>query len=355
MAQASHKALIVGGLGVSGRHLATELAARPNWDVLSVARSAPPATVSLADRVQHLRLDACDPQACRQLLAQHRGITHLFYCARQDHPQPSEEVRLNNAMLTNVLDALAASSPGLQHVMVMHGMKAYGTLVGPFRTPARETDPRLPVTLSYYAQEDLLRERCAQSGWSWSTLRPGPIMGITLGYSGNLVQILGVWGSICRELGMPLWFPGTEAGFNSLRQGCDVRLLAKAAVWTATHESCANQAFNVSNGDLFRWERLWPEIAAFFGLEPGPVFPMRLRDFMRDKDPLWNALVERHGLQPNPFSAVASWGYADTFHNGWDSFSTDLRLRATGFSQVSDTSGCLLGLLAQLRGERIIP
>ncbi len=346
-------ALIVGGLGVSGRYLCAELA-QQGWEVLSAARRAGEAGEQ-GPRVRPVKLDASDPQACRSALQAHPGVTHVFHCARRDHAVAAEEVRFNTEMLANVLDALAETSPTLQHVTLMHGMKAYGTLLGAFRTPARESDPRLPVALSYYAQEDLLLARQPSATWTWSALRPGPIMGITLGYSGNVVQILAVWGSICRELGMPLWFPGTLAGFTALRQACDARLLAKAAAWTATHPACANQAFNVGNGELFRWEHLWPRLAAFFGLEAAGPAPIRLRDFMQDKEPLWKQMVQRHSLQPNPFSAVASWGYADTFHNGWDSFASDVRLRTTGFGAVAETGESLLGLFAELRDSRVIP
>ena len=260
---------------------------------------------------------------------------------------------MNLTMLRNVLEVIEEASPKLTHINLIHGMKAYGTLLGPFKTPAVETDPRVPPPLAYYEQEDYVRERRAR--WSWSTLRPGPICGITLGHSGNLVQILGVYGSICRELGLPLWFPGTAAAFSALRQACDARLLAKAAVWVATHETCANQVFNVGNGEVFRWEHLWPSLAEFFGLQPAGPLCVRLTETMRDKAPVWERIAAKHELFPHPFASVASWGYSETFHNGWDSFASDTRLRATGFGEVIDTKTSLLGMLAQLRERRIIP
>ena len=42
--------------------------------------------------------------------------------------------------------------------------------------------------------------------------------------------------------------------------------LAAAIVWMATEEGCANQVFNVTNGDYYRWENLWPRIADHFGV-----------------------------------------------------------------------------------------
>ena len=61
-----------------------------------------------------------------------------------------------------------------------------------------------------------------------------------------------------------------------------------ATVWAATDPRCANQAFNIANGDLFRWEEMWPRIAGFFDLDVAPSLPMSLADVMSDKEPAWH-------------------------------------------------------------------
>jgi nucleoside-diphosphate-sugar epimerase len=344
-------ALVIGGLGVAGRHIVGELAGRSDWQITAVARKHGPFGL----RVRFVSADVADVAACQRALAAIERVTHVFYAARNDDPDPVEQSRVNLAMLRNVLDAVEHASPQLAHVNLMHGMKAYGTLLGPFKTPALETDPRLPMPIAYYAQEDLVRERAARARWTWSTLRPGAIYGLTLGHSGNLVQILGVYGTLCRELGTPLWYPGTQQGFDALRQGVDAELLARAAVWVATRPACANQAFNISNGDVYRWRTLWPAVAAFFGIDAGPPLAMRLKDAMSDKAAVWERIVAKHALAGHRFEDVASWAYADTFHNGWDAFASDVRLRSTGFAEVVDTQSALLAALGRLRRERIIP
>jgi hypothetical protein len=65
-------------------------------------------------------------------------------------------------------------------------------------------------------------------------------------------------------------------------------LLARAMVWMATTPSCANQAFNITNGDLIRWEHTWPKIAQYFGMEMGPRRNISLVQFMADKGPVWD-------------------------------------------------------------------
>jgi hypothetical protein len=50
----------------------------------------------------------------------------------------------NVALLTNLMDAVEPAAEALQHVNLMHGTKWYGNHLGPFKTPAKETDPYAP-------------------------------------------------------------------------------------------------------------------------------------------------------------------------------------------------------------------
>lgn len=74
----------------------------------------------------------------------------------------------------------------------------------------------------------------------------------------------------------------------------DVDLLSKATIHLSTHKACENQAYNINNGDLFRWRDLWPKIAQHFGLETGPNLPLDLVTMMGtpDKKELWDKTVK---------------------------------------------------------------
>ncbi|MFJ7928287.1 hypothetical protein [Peribacillus sp. NPDC096448] len=50
--------------------------------------------------------------------------------------------------------------------------------------------------------------------------------------------------------------------------------------------------FNITNGDLFRLNELWPKIANYFGLGPAPPLQMSLDIVMMNKEQLWNKMVE---------------------------------------------------------------
>ena len=162
--------------------------------------------------------------------------------------------------------------------------------------------------------------------------------------------------AICRELGCALDFPGPEGAYRSLTQVTSIELLARAMAWMATEPGCANQAFNVTNGDIFRWSRLWPRIAKAFGMACGSVRPLRLPEVMQGKEAVWDRVCERSGLASRPLSAVANWGYLDaTLERTWDEILSTTKARRFGFHEWEDSEAQLLALIGEYRAAKILP
>jgi nucleoside-diphosphate-sugar epimerase len=168
--------------------------------------------------------------------------------------------------------------------------------------------------------------------------------------------VIAVYASISRELGVPLRFPGSPGAYTSLIEMTDAGLLAKAAVFAATTPSAANQAFNVTNGDMFRWSSMWPRIAAAFDMEVAPPLPMSLTEVMADKAGLWDDMVRRHGLLPTPYSDVSSWAFGD-FVFGWDHdvIADTSKSRRAGFHEYVETEAMFRRIFDDLRASRVIP
>jgi nucleoside-diphosphate-sugar epimerase len=345
------KALVAGALGIVGGSIADHLHARGGWEVVGVSRGAPRRETGW----RLVRADLTDADAVRALVAAEGGITHLFHAARAPRPDPTEETRMNAGMLDALLAPLAAS-PDFEHVCMVHGSKWYGSHLGPFRTPAREDDPRPAGPNFYYDQADRVAERQAGARWTWSTLRPGVVWGYALGYPHNIAAVIAVLASLARARGEPLYFPGTQACYDAITQATDARLLARAAEWAATDPRCANQHFNLLDGDAFRWRYLWPVIARHLGLEAGGVRTVRLAETMADRAPQWRTLVEHHSLRPHALGELVDWHYADmTFRQDWDHLSSTLKARAHGFDGFVDTEAMVLALLDRYRAERLVP
>ncbi len=352
MAAGRKVALVVGAKGVIGGNLVDHLAELGDWDVIGVSRRGG----TPEGRVRHVAVDLLDPDACAAVAGEFADVTHVFYAAYQDRPTWAELVPPNLAMLVNIVDAVTAAAPNLRHVSLMQGYKVYGAHLGPFKTPARESDPEHMPPEFNVDQQKFLLDRAGAARWTWSAIRPSVVCGFALGNPMNLALVIGVYGAICRELGVPMRFPGKPGAYDKLLEMTDAGLLAKATVWAATDERCANQAFNINNGDLFRWSEMWPRIAEFFGVETSTPLPMSLSTVMADKQDLWDSMVARHGLQEISYDDVSSWGFGDfVFSWDYDMFADGTKARRFGFHEYVDTERMFLDILADLRRRRIIP
>ncbi len=346
------KALVAGALGVVGRGLIGHFRALPEWDVVALSRRA----VVAEDRLQPISIDLLDRRQCEAALAGLQDVTHVFYVAYAPRPSHAEEVEPNLRILCNLMEVLEAAAPGLQHVSLMQGTKAYGAHLGPYKTPARETDPRIISPLFYYPQQDYLAALANGKTWTWSVMRPRCIWGFSLGSTMNMATALGVYAAISQELGLPLCFPGTERGYKRIDQAVDTELLAKACVWAATEPRCANEIFNVANGGLFRWEEIWPRIADALGMPVGPVRDVKLTEAMADKGSLWSRMVEKHRLQALPYEQLVDWSFADfQWRMDYDHISDTTKLVRYGFREMVDDEAMMVRLLRQMQQERIIP
>jgi nucleoside-diphosphate-sugar epimerase len=345
-------ALVVGAQGVIGGNLAGYLDALGDWDVIGLSRRGG----SPAGHVRHVAVDLLDADDTRKKLADLTDVTHIFYAAYQDRATWSELVAPNVAMLVNTLEAVEPVASNLTHVSLMQGYKVYGAHLGPFKTPARETDPRHMPPEFNVDQQAFLEDRQAGRDWTWSALRPSVVGGYALGTPMNLVMVIAVYAAMSKELGLPLRFPGKPGSYDALLEMTDAGLLARATVWAATDKRAANQAFNINNGDLFRWSEMWPAIARYFELEVAPSLPMSLEVSMADKEPLWKAMVRNHGLADNAYADVSSWAFGDAvFSWDYDLIADGSKARRFGFHDYVETEAMFTDLFDDLRRRKIIP
>jgi nucleoside-diphosphate-sugar epimerase len=194
------------------------------------------------------------------------------------------------------------------------------------------------------------------SNWTWSTTRPGAVCGYGNGARINLMTVLAVYGTMMKELKLPLYFPGDEKTFNSITFASDVGILNRAMLWASTDPRAANQAFNIGNGDSFRWQYMWPHVASLFDIEPGPVKPTSLVEFMKDKTSVWEKIVARNGLKQTQLHKLAPWTYADTvFSRGWDNMISMVKANRFGFTEMIDTQDMMTSIIDDFRTRRIIP
>ncbi|MGU3286735.1 SDR family oxidoreductase [Methylobacterium mesophilicum] len=352
----SNTALIVGASGIVGSATGALLAGE-GWRVAGLARKP----VDLAG-VEPVVADLQDPDSLDRALA---GLapSHVFLATWQRRPTEAEMIRVNRAMIENLLDALRPQK-SVRHVALVTGLKHY---LGPFeaygkgtlpQTPFREDQGRLDIENFYYAQEDAVFDASARDGFTWSVHRPHTIIGKAVGNAMNMGTTLACYATLCRELKRPFTFPGSAAQWNGLTDMTDARLLARQLLWASTEPKAANEAFNVVDGDVFRWSWMWGRIADRFGIEAvpfdGTVRP--LEDRMAQDGPAWAEIAKRHDLAEPDLEKLASPWHTDADLGRPIEVVTDMsKSRRLGFTAYQPTDDAFYDLFTRLQADRLIP
>ena len=345
--------LLVGPHGVVGGAIRDRLDSSPDWNLVSASRRIPaPASGAQA---QHVSVDLLDADASTGRLAELSFVTHVVYAGYTERPTMAEMVGPNLAMLRHTIDALRTAGACLKRFVLIGGRKSYGEHLGPYKTPAKESDPRFLGPIFYNDQEDLLAEMASRYGVSWTVLRPDVVVGLATGSPMNLLMALGVYATLCKDAGVPLRFPGSTKAWTALHQLTDAGVLAAAVEWALVSPSADGEVFNVTNGDNFRWEQLWPDIAAVFEMPDAAPQPMSLVEQMQNKGKQWDSIVRRHGLIPTDYAAASAWHFADAiFATEYDMIQSTIKIRRAGFAGCVDTHTSVVDQLMMLRSRRYV-
>lgn len=349
-------ALVVGASGIVGSATAA-LLVEQGWTVHGLARQ--PGEQDGVKPVAADLLDAGGTAAALQTLQPDA----VFITTWLRQPTEAENIRVNATMVRNLLNGLPKpSSP--RHVALVTGLKHY---LGPFeaygqgtlpQTPFREEQGRLDVENFYYAQEDEVFAAAARDGFSWSVHRPHTVIGKAVGNAMNMGTTLAAYATLCRETGRPFRFPGSAMQWSCLTDMTDARQLARHLLWAAVTPAAHDEAFNVVNGDIFRWQWMWGRIADWFGLEAvpfdGTVRPLEMQ--MAADAPVWRSLVAREGLMEPDLGRLASPWHTDADLGRPIEVVTDIsKSRRLGFTAYQATDDAFFDLFERLRADRLIP
>ena len=297
MALTSKKKLLVAGArGIVGRSTVSHFSKLKDWDVVGLSRSKS----DFDAEIEWKSVDLQNADDCKNKLADLKDITHVCYSAvfEKDNVTggwaQADHAEINLKMLRNLVENLESNAPNLAHITLMQGTKAYGGHLGPFKMPARETDPRSMGPNFYYDQMDWLSEFQKNKKWTWTILRPQLVCGVAAGSPLNIIAAIGAFAAISREVGIPLRFPG---GAERIGEATDARLIARAVEWAGNNEIASNQIYNITNGDVYIWHYVWPRVAELFDMEYGSPQPMSLAKLMPENVKVWNRIIEKHSLK----------------------------------------------------------
>ncbi|KAK8584976.1 hypothetical protein V6N13_138918 [Hibiscus sabdariffa] len=269
-------------------------------------------------------------------------------------------------MLRNVLCSVVPNAPQLRHICLQTGSKHY---VGPFELlgeiqphdpPCTEDLPRLNTSNFYYTQEDILFEEMEKKeGLTWSVHRPNIIFGFSPYSLMNLVGTLCVYAAICKHEGKPLLFPGSKAAWNCYTEASDADLIAEQQIWAAVHPYAKNEAFNLSNGNVFKWKHLWGVLAEHFGIEQFGLVEGEnrgLEETMKWKESVWEEIVKQKRLQKTKLQEVGHWWFADLIL--WleaPALISMNKSREHGFLGFRDSRNSFVTWIHKMKAYKIVP
>lgn len=358
------KVLIAGATGLVGYACMKHFASHKDCEVIALSRREPDETYG----ARWLPLDLSDEATCAKLAPEFAGVTHLVYAALYERPglvagwQEEEQIRTNDLMLKSLFGPLERAAPGLRHVALLQGTKAYGVHVRPLTVPARENRSEMHEQPNFYwNQERYIREAQQGKAWTWSILRPVLIVGDSVGSAMNVIPALGVYAAMMRRAGKTkLDYPG---GVGRVAQAVDADLLARAIAWSGESEKARNEIFNVTNGDVFVWPNVWPAIADALGFEPGEPVPLSLDREIRPQEAAWAEIRAAHGLKSSTLKDFVglSFEYADytmgygRTQPGPPALVSTIKLMQAGFCEVMDTEAMFRKCFAEMQAKRLLP
>ncbi|ONI33465.1 hypothetical protein PRUPE_1G426200 [Prunus persica] len=362
--------LVIGVTGIVGNSLARILPQSDTpggpWKVYGVARRPRPHWNSDYP-MEYIQCDISDPKDTVSKLSRLTDVTHIFYVTWASRSTEPQNCEANAAMIRNVLRVVITNAPNLCHVCLQTGTRHY---FGPYESlgkvepqepPCLEDLPRLNAPNFYYALEDVLFEEVGKKedlNITWSVHRPGSIFGFSPYSLVNIVAMLSVYASICKHEKKPLRFPGSEAAWNCYSDVSDADLIAEQQIWAAVDPNAKNEAFNVNNGDVFKWKQFWTVLAEQFEIEEygfdeeGGGFS--LLEMMKEKEGVWEEIVRENQLEPTKLEEIG-WWLLDLFFSGEGLMTSMNKSKEHGFLGFRNSRKSFVSWIDKNKAFKIVP
>lgn len=216
--------------------------------------------------------------------------------------------------------------------------------LGPSKLPQEESDPRVEFEPNfYYPQEDLIWEYCKQNSCGWNICMPGPILGAVPDAAMNAAYPLAVYAAVTRKLGQPLEFPGDIVSWQAQQSMSSSMMNAYMEEW-AVLLGPADQKYNTCDSSAFAWEKCWPRIAGWYGVDwtgPQPdeeCSTTETRFIPRGYGP--------KGVTRRKFT-MASWAKKDEVQKAWTELAQEHGLTQKELVDVDRVFGFLDGTLCR--------
>jgi nucleoside-diphosphate-sugar epimerase len=372
-------AFITGANGISGSAIVEHLCNTTTSDdwVSIIVTSRSPFNPTVTDsRIKFIALDFTDDVSCLVEKMQEvcGPVSHAYFCSYLHKDDFAESYTANKTLFENFLSAIDKTAPKLENVTLQTGGKYYNLHVEPVPSPAREDDPRRygPLENFYFPQEDRLAEMQRGKAWTWNVIRPEAIIGAnSQPYGLNEALTIAMYFLICRELGTAAPMPTNQRYWEGTEDVSYAPLIADLTIFVSTRKSCANEAFNVTNGDYFSWRYMWPRLAASLGAkadwqqhfekavprEGDLQLDWSLAEWCQDKRKVWEDLCDRQGLPGAKATFdLAGWAVGDfLYQRTWSATLSMNKARRFGWAGHIDSYQSFVDTFDKFRQLGLIP
>ncbi|GMN37838.1 hypothetical protein TIFTF001_007142 [Ficus carica] len=139
----------------------------------------------------------------------------------------------------------------------------------------------------------------------------------------------------------------------------DADLIAEQQIWAAVDPNAKNEAYNCSNGDVFKWKQLWKVLAEQFELEYEEDFEdgekLTLEEMMKDKGEVWDQIVKENGLVTTKLEQVGCWWIADYGLNQGSGLDTMNKSKEHGFLGFRNSKKSFVSWIDKMKAYKIVP
>lgn len=159
-------------------------------------------------------------------------------------------------------------------------------------------------------------EKSANATWKFCEIRPDVIVGfVPQNNAMNAAQAIALFLTLYRiEVGQgaEVPFPGDETAWTSTRMDTSQDVLARFHIFASMHpDKVIWRAFNIANGDVVSWAKVWPGICEYFGLKGvGPRDHFSATKWILDRKDTWAEWEGKSGLKKGALEGT-TWSFMD--------------------------------------------
>ena len=138
----------------------------------------------------------------------------------------------------------------------------------------------------------------------------------------------------------------------------DAELIAEHQIWAAVDPYAKNEAFNISNGDVFKWKHFWKVLAEQFEVECAEFEEgekLSLVEMMKGKESVWEEIVREKGLLPTKLEDVGVWWFVDIILGAGRMLDTMNKSKEHGFLGFRNTKNAFISWIDKVKAYKIVP